>query len=93
MTYTPPARDDAIGLRPDLDGTGQSGVWTLSATPGTVTSIALPDAARIVTVRPSADVQIRLNADPAAIGSGAFADADLQEAVAAFADLAQELGL
>jgi hypothetical protein len=62
-----------VGLRADLDGTSQSGLWTLSATPGTVTSITLPDAARIVTVKPSADIQLRLNADPAAIGSGAFA--------------------
>lgn len=62
-----------VGLRADLDGTSQSGVWTLSATPGTVTSITLPDAARIVTVKPSADIQVRLNADPAAIGGGAFA--------------------
>jgi hypothetical protein len=62
-----------VGLRVDLDGTSQSGLWTLSATPGTVTSIALPDAARIVTLKPSADIQLRLNADPAAIGSGAFA--------------------
>ena len=62
-----------VGLRPDLDGAGESGVWTLSATPGTVTTITLPDAARIVTLRPSADIRARLNADPAAAGTNAFA--------------------
>ena len=62
-----------VGLRPDLDGAGESGVWTLSATPGTITTITLPDAARIVTLRPSADIRARLNADPAAAGANAFA--------------------
>lgn len=58
----------------DLDGSEQQGAWTLSGTPGVVTTITLPDAARIVTViAPSADVIVRLNADPAAAGSGAFA--------------------
>ena len=61
------------GLAFDLDGTEQSGVWTLSATPGTVASITVPDTARIVTLRPSADIRARFGADPAAAGADAFA--------------------
>ncbi len=62
-----------VGIQADLDGNEQSGVWTLSATPGTITSITIPDNARIVTLLPSALVRARFNADPAAVGSGAFA--------------------
>lgn len=66
--------DGVVGLPVDLDGSEQDGVWTLSATPGTVTSIALPDTARIVVVTAgAADVRVRLNGDPAAAGTNAFA--------------------
>ena len=62
-----------VGIQADLDGNEQSGVWTLSATPGTITTVTIPDNARIVTLLPSALVRVRFNADPAAVGSGAFA--------------------
>jgi len=62
-----------VGIQADLDGNEQSGVWTLSASPGTVTSITIPDDARIITLLPSALIRARFGADPAAVGSGAFA--------------------
>jgi hypothetical protein len=60
-------------LPPDFNGNEVSGEWTLSATPGTVTTITLPNNARIVTVFADALVRVRFGADPAALGTDAFA--------------------
>lgn len=69
-----------VGIQADLNGSEQSGVWTLSGTPGTITTISIPDAARIVTLLPSALIRVSYGKNPAAVGSGAFADGSPVEA-------------
>lgn len=69
-----------VGIQADLNGSEQSGVWTLSASPGTITTISIPDAARIVTLLPSALIRVSYGKNPAAVGSGAFADGSPVEA-------------
>lgn len=59
-----------VELRADLNGSEQSGVWTLS---GTTATITIPDGARIITLLPSAAIRVRLGAAPAAAGANAFA--------------------
>jgi hypothetical protein len=62
-----------VGLR--SDAIAQHGLFTLSAVAGTVLSIALPANARIIRLLvPSADLSWRIDADPAAPGSGALTD-------------------
>ena len=55
------------------DDTASHGTYTLSATPGTVTSIAVPSGARIVRLlSPSANVDWNVNADAVAAGTNAL---------------------
>jgi hypothetical protein len=69
-----------VGIQADLTGAEQSGVWTLSGTPGNITTISIPDGVRIVTLLPSALVRVSYGKNPAAVGSGAFADGSPVEA-------------
>lgn len=69
-----------VGIQADLNGSEQSGVWTLSGTPGTITTISIPDTARIVTLLPSALIRVSYGKNPAAVGAGAFADGSPVEA-------------
>ena len=66
---------NGVGLRADLrSGAASSGVYTLSATPGTITTINIPDGA-LYAVLEALTVECRaaLNENPAAAGSGALA--------------------
>lgn len=63
-----------VGIQADLTGAEQSGVWTLSASPGTITTINIPDGVRIVTLLPSDLIRVSYGKNPAAVGSGSFAD-------------------
>ena len=67
------ARLGAVVLQ--SDDNAQHGSYTLSATPGTVTTITLPSWARIVVIaEPSARVNWRIDADPAVPGTNALAN-------------------
>jgi len=60
-----------VGLRPD--DAASHGLYTLSATPGTVTSINVPTGARIALLKsPSAIIDWNVDADPVAAGSGSL---------------------
>jgi hypothetical protein len=73
-SYTPVRRDtDSVTIR--SDDNAQHGIYTLSATPGTVTTITIPAWARIVVLsEPSARINWRIDADPAIPGTNALTD-------------------
>lgn len=75
---------NGVGLR--SDDNAQHGIFTLSATPNTVTSIALPSWARIAVLSDATQrVNWRVDADPAVPGTNALTNGG---SVAAGADVA-----